>query len=456
MRKTTALVVDDDPASLGFMSLALAEEFSEVRSATGGVEALLCLEASLPDLVVSDLRMPDLDGLELVKLVKERWPEVPVILVTVEQDVAHVVEAVKSGATDYLTKPVSPSLLCSTALRALAGKHHTFPVADRSIPEIIGSSPCMIRVRHLISVAAKSDVNVLISGETGTGKELVARAIHRLSNLSQGPFVAHNCAVSPQDLFESQFFGHRRGAFTGADRDHRGFLEVADDGILFLDELECLSPHHQAKLLRVIDDGQVHPVGSEESRTVSVRFLAATNQDPDRLMVEGNLREDLYYRLRGMEIAIPPLRERHRDILQLATHFLGASGITLDAGAAELLQTYPWPGNVRQLRYMLEGIRMQIQGGILEPRHVLPLVGFSSAPRHWMPSAMPAGIGRDRPSMEPPPEEAVTSLRSIEARALIDALRAAHGHKGRAARALGIHRSTLRRKMRELGIEVPL
>jgi DNA-binding NtrC family response regulator len=451
MRNASILVVDDDPDSLGFMALALKEEFSEVRSATGGLEALLCLEASVPDLIVSDLRMPDLDGLELLKLVKERWPEVSVILVTVEQDIARVVEAVQGGATNYLTKPVAPTLLCSAAVRALATTRIALGV-DRSIPEIVGSSPCMIQVRHMIAMAARSDVNVLITGETGTGKELVARAIHRLSSLSAGPFLAHNCAVSPQDLFESLFFGHRRGAFTGADRDHRGLLEEANGGILFLDELECLSLPHQAKLLRVLDDGQVQPVGSEECRAVSVRFLAATNRDAGELMSEGNLREDLSYRLAGIEIRLPPLRERRRDVPQLVAHFLNDSGIILDPRAAEILQTHSWPGNVRQLRNVLHGMRSQVLRGVLEPRHLLALLRGGNGPRHRSEPRATLPDGSDVPASQGP-SEAGPSLRAVEDLALREALRVSDGHKGRAARALGIHRSTLRRKMKELGIQ---
>jgi DNA-binding NtrC family response regulator len=453
MRHASILVVDDDPDSLAFMALALQEEFSEVRSAAGGIEALLCLEASEPDLIVSDLRMPDLDGLELLRRVKERWPEVSVILVTVEQDIARVIEAVKCGATNYLTKPVPPSALCSAAARALLTRIAT--TVDRGIPEIVGSSRCMIQVRHMIAMAARSDVNVLITGETGTGKELVARAIHRLSSLSAGPFLAHNSAVSPQDLFESLFFGHRRGAFTGADRDHRGLLEEAHGGVLFLDELECLSLPHQAKLLRVLDDGQVQPVGSEESRSVSVRFLAATNRDAGELMSKGDLREDLYYRLAGIEIRLPPLRERRRDIPQLVKHFLGDSRITVDPQAEEILQTHSWPGNVRQLRNVLHGVKAQALRGVLEPKHLLALLRVVNGPRHRSEPRPTLPEDRDVPASQRSAEEAGTSLRDIESRALQDALRLCEGHKGKAARALGIHRSTLRRKMREFRIQNP-
>jgi len=451
VRNASVLVVDDDRCSLDFMRLALSGEFAQVRTATGGIEALLALEASVPDLVITDLRMPDMDGLELLQLVKERWPEVPLILVTVEQEIATVVEAVQRGATNYLTKPVSPSSLCSIAVRALATTCASRTTADRSVPEILGSSRCMVRARHLVCLAARSDVNVLITGETGTGKELVARAIHRLSSLSRGPFIAHNCAVSPQDLFESLFFGHRRGAFTGADRDHRGLLEQADGGVLFLDELECLSLQHQGKLLRFLDDGRIQPVGSEQDRVVAVRILSATNREPERMLADGSLREDLYYRLRGFEIQLPPLRGRRQDISRLAEHFLSGTGKILTSGALDALRAFHWPGNVRQLRNALQSARALASGAMIGNRDlsltpvsrgVLGAVGT----RVLEPGAEESSL---KPSPEPAKIASGGSLRSLERQALLDALRTAQGHRGKAAQALGIHRSTLRRKLRK-------
>jgi len=443
MSRESILVVDDDPASLSYMSLALSEEFENVRTAGGGHEALLAMEGSLPDLVITDLHMPEPDGLALLALIKERWPEVPVILVTVDQEVATVVEAVRRGAINYLPKPVSPPVLIASAHRALATTCAGRERGDRSVPEIVGSSPAMVRVRHLIALAARSDVNVLITGETGTGKELVARAIHRLSSLSRGPFVPHNCAVSPQDLFESLFFGHRRGAFTGAERDQRGLLEEADGGILFLDELECLSPCHQAKLLRVLDDGQVQPVGSVEPRAVFVRFLSATNRDAAAMLAQGTLRDDLYYRLRGLEIRIPPLKQRREDIPALAGHFLAGSGCRMTPVAMEALLAFSWPGNVRQLRNVLLGACAAATGGSIERAHLA--FGPHSTREPGARDSTGASGG----------ESAGTegrTFREMERGALLGALRASGGRRGEAARALGIHRSTLRRKMREFGI----
>ena len=443
MNSKAILVVDDDPAAARYMILALQEAFQPVTLASDAIQALLAMERDVPALVVSDLRMPDLDGLELLTLIKERWPEVPVILVTVEQDIATVVEAVKRGAANYLVKPVSPASLCTAAEKALAATTRAQGTTDRSVTEIVGVSPAILGVRHLVALAARSDVNVLITGETGTGKELVARAIHRLSSLAHGAFVAHNCAATPSDLFESEFFGHHRGAFTGADRDKVGLLEEAHGGVLFMDELECLTLSHQAKLLRVLDDGEVRPVGSREARPVSVRFLSATNCDPERMLAERALREDLYYRLRGFEIRLSPLRQRPQDIAPLAAHFLESRGVSLTPEALEALEEFTWPGNVRQLRNVLQCAAIRTTKGLIKRRDLT--LGREDAG-----SSVHAGTG-GKAGIQSGAVESL-SLKDLERQAILQALRESQGNRGRTARALGIHRSTLRRKMRELGI----
>ena len=432
MRAGSLLVVDDDPLAVRYMTLALEEEFGDVRSATSSVDALLAVEARVPDLVLTDLRMPGMDGLELLMHLHHRWPGLPVILVTVEQDVATVVEAMLQGAVNYLVKPVSPAALVTAVGKAVT-RPKAPPVEAGNVPELLGVSEAMVRVRHLVTLAARSDTNVLITGETGTGKDLVARAIHRLSKSASGPFVAHNCAVTPPDLFESQFFGHRRGAFTGADRDHAGLLQEADGGILFLDELECLSLPHQAKLLRVLDDGVVRPVGSSESRVISVRVVSATNRPPDTMLAEGTFREDLYYRLRGFEVRLPPLRERHGDIPVLAAHFLAGRGVTLPPEVIALLETFPWNGNVRQLRDVLRNASELAMEGPITGKH----------------------LGLDVPSRKEESSlsaERERTLKELQSHAIVHALRQTRGNRMSAARILGIHRSTLRRKMRQLGI----
>jgi DNA-binding NtrC family response regulator len=395
------------------------------------------MEAERPDLVISDLRMPEMDGLDLLQHARERWPGVPVILLSVVEDVATVVEAVQRGASNYILKPATPATILAAIEKSLAAvRAHLAP--PPRIPEILGITRCMVEVRRLVTFACSSDVNVLITGETGTGKELVARAVHRYSRLASGPFIAHNCAASPPELFESQFFGHRKGAFTGALADHTGFLEQADGGVLLLDELQALSSHNQAKLLRVLDDGEVRPVGSAQVRRVSVRFLSATNRDPQRLVREGILREDLYYRLRGLEIRPPPLRERRRDIPILARHFLGPEDGTFTPEALEALHAYPWPGNVRQLRNCVRSAKAAAGKGLIGLRHL-------SIDR-----GAPVDVPLCRAEGQASTPHGVTRLEDLERQAIRAALQEFQGNLSRAACALGIDRSTLRRKLQEM------
>jgi DNA-binding NtrC family response regulator len=433
------LVVDDDPASLTYMALALRQAGHSVRVAENGVRALLAMEREIPALVISDLQMPAMGGLELLTRIKERWPAVPVVLVTVETDIVTVVEAVQRGALNYLVKPVAPAVLQAAAAKALARVSRASEPAMSNAPEIVGSSAAIVQVRHMVALASRSDVNVIIVGETGTGKELAARGIHRLSDLTSGPFVAHNCALTPPDMFDSEFFGHRRGAFTGADRDRAGILREADGGVLFLDELECLSLAHQAKLLRVLDDGEIRPLGSEQSRPVSVRFVAATNRVPEAMLANKELREDLYYRLRGFQIELPPLRDRREDIALLAEHFLAGSHSSLTARALEKLDRYPWPGNVRQLRNALRSASAVAGAQAIDAHHIdLAASGGRITPVPGVPTSDPPGK---------------MTLNDAERQAIAQALEAHGGNLSRAAKLLGIHRSTLRRKLRELGMD---
>ena len=438
MEASSILLVDDDPASLRYMELALRDRFPTILTAGGGAQGFDILRSRKPQVVVSDLRMPGIDGLALLALVHEILPKTVFVVVTVEDDVALAVEAVKRGAFDYHVKPVPPEILVDSIRRALCGSADPF---REVAPGMIGQSAAMTRVRRQIEEAARCDLNVLITGETGTGKELTARAIHARSHRACGPFVAHNCAATPPDLFESLFFGHEKGAYTGAGSDQRGLLEEADDGTLLLDEMESLIAAHQGKLLRVMDDGVVRPVGSRSQRAVSVRFLATTNRDPQRMLAEGSLRADLYYRMRGVEIVLPPLRKRAEDIPLLADCFLARAGRSLDGEALSLLVDYPWPGNVRELRNVLAASCAHGPQRVLRGRDLV----FCN--RSGVPERIESGPGGAGPSRIPG-----SSLRDTEREAILDALRAAGGQFGRAADMLGIHRATLRRKIREYGI----
>jgi two-component system NtrC family response regulator len=456
VKEPRILVVDDDASATRYASLTLERAGYRVVEAAGGLSGLRAVERERPALVIADLQMPDMNGLELLACIRERWPGLPVMLLTVDGEVATVVQAVQRGAVNYLIKPVAPAVLLAATARALAHAQPA-PGASRAgsgderetAGDIVGASAAILRVRHLVGLASRSDVNVIVVGETGSGKELVARAVHRLSGAVSGqpsrPFAAHNCAMTPADMFDSEFFGHLRGAFTGASRDRDGLLRAADGGTLFLDELECLSLPNQAKLLRVLDDGEVRPLGSDRPVPVSVRFLAATNREPRTMLAAGELREDLYYRLRGFEIRLPPLRERASDVPLLARHFLEGTGKYLTPAALDVLGRCSWPGNVRQLRTVLKvaashcagdaieagDLDLEIPGGAAVAGSVAPETG-------WALRESPRNAG---------------TLEEIERQAIVSALEAHLGNRSRAARALGIHRSTLVRRLRELGIE---
>jgi DNA-binding NtrC family response regulator len=435
------LIVDDDVAAAELAAFSLDLSRYATEKVHSGAEALRAIEREVPLLVLSDLRMPEMSGIELLARIRERWPALPVILATVETDVDTAVDAVMRGASNYLVKPVAPAALVAAVSKALARRAPAeTAIVDADLDAIVGRCASIVEVRRLVGLAVQSDANVLVVGETGAGKELVARALHRLSPARKQPFAAHNCATTPPELFDAEFFGHSRGAFTGAHRERLGLLREADGGTLFLDELECLSLANQAKLLRVLDDGEFRPVGEARPVSVSVRFIAATNRTPESLLSSGELRADLYYRLRGFEIRVPPLRERVDDIPLLADHFLERSGKLLTVESLRALQSFTWPGNVRQLRSVLECAVVRAPTSSIEPEDLeLQLPGQPP---------MESGIAPP-PSQEHPVD---ATLATIERDAIVRALAAHGGNRSRAARALGIHRSTLLRRIRELKI----
>ncbi|MFT5051806.1 MAG: DNA-binding NtrC family response regulator [Chlamydiales bacterium] len=432
------VMADDDASGLQFARLVLEGEGHTVRTGPNGLEGLLAVEASVPDLVISDLQMPEMDGMQLLARIRQRWSDLPVIVVSVQEDVEIIVGAIRAGADNYLLKPFTPEGLISAVNKALAGSRPADAQTTSAVKSIRGRSRALVEVRHLVTLAAGCDVNLLITGETGTGKEVVSQAVHRASKLADRPFVAHNCAATPAELFESTFFGYRKGAFSGATSDRPGLLEEANGGVLFLDELSSMRMDHQAKLLRVMDNGEVRRVGDDRSRQVSVRFFAAVNRTPADLISDGDLRQDLYYRLRGIEFVLPPLRERREDLPELAEHFLpeGPTGIT--SAALDALHEHAWPGNVRELKNVILSAAVFAGTGRIDVEHL------RLDQQHAGGDPAAAAAAAPRPAR---------TLREIERDAILSALEACDGNRSLAAQSLGIDRSTLWRKLAAMSPE---
>lgn len=375
------LVVDDEPEVHLLLSRILADEGHEVRGAESGQEALKELDKGGYSLVLLDVRLPEMDGVQVLKEIKSRWPPLPVIMISGYEDVETAVEAMRSGALDYIIKPIPNEKICQMVTHVIrqyrlevemGNGRPTGPAFER----LVGESQGLQKVRDLIQKVARYDVNVLIQGETGTGKELVARAIHDLSQRAKGPFVPVDCATIPETLVESELFGYERGAFTGAVNAKVGKWEAAHGGTIFLDEIGNLPLIMQSKLLRVLQERKFTRLGSVEERLMDVRLIAATNVDLSEAIEAGTFREDLTHRLSGVTIPLPPLRERGSDIEVLALYFLRqfnqrfhkqVSEVAPESG--QLLASYPWPGNVRELEHAVEGAVILAEHAIL-PEHL--------------------------------------------------------------------------------------
>jgi len=379
------LLVDDDPAVRRSLSETLSEEGHEVRASESAEVALSQLDEYAPDLILSDIRMPGLSGIELLECVKERAPSVDVILMTAYDDMPTVVRAMREGAFDFLVKPLQLEELQAVLDRVLADRRAR-ELAMRAAEDqadayrldaLVGHDPRMIEVYKLVGQLAASRVTVLIRGETGTGKEVVARAIHYNSPDTEQPFIPMNCSALPESLLESELFGHVRGAFTGAVSDRRGRFALAGRGTIFLDEIGDTTPALQTKLLRVLEDGEFYPVGAERAERTEARVVAATHRNLEQMAANGSFREDLYYRLRVVEVNLPPLRERLADLPLLAQHFLHKASQQLhrpeptlaDETTTVLLQ-HDWPGNVRELENCLTRAMVLATGNVLRPEHL--------------------------------------------------------------------------------------
>ena len=449
MTQGKILIVDDDSSIRKVMGFILEEAGYEVRSAPSGADALAMIDKDRPDLVLTDIKMPGIDGIALLKEIKRIDDSITVIVLTAFGTVETAVEAMKTGAADYLTKPISRDELTLTVqktlrLRALEAENVNLreSIEERfNFENIIGLSPAMREVFDVVRKVAGTEASVLITGESGTGKELVARAIHFNGPRRGARLVTVNCAAIPGDLLESELFGHVKGAFTGAIRNKEGKFHLAHRGTVFLDEIGSLPLSLQAKLLRAVEEKEVQRVGSEEPVVVDVRVVAATNRPLPELIRKGAFREDLFYRLNVVPLTLPPLRERVSDIPLLIAHFAaslgGGRGVSFSTEAVEILQTYPWPGNVRELENFCERIILMTTGnriGTTEVRRQIDL------------------MAKEQGDFAPPVQ---MTLPEMERRAVVDALVRSDWNQTRAARLLGIPRHVLLYRIKKFDISRP-
>ncbi len=447
---STILVVDDDKSTRQGVALALQETYT-VLTAADADAALDVLTHNSVDLVLTDLRMPGRDGLSLLRDIVIAHPNIPVILLSAYGSVENAVEAMKDGAYDFLTKPINLDHLELVVSRALRHKSlerqnatlRTQLAGQSALSKMIGTSDAMNRVRERIIQAAPTPATVLIQGPSGTGKELVARAIHALSPRANGPFVAVHCAALTSTLLESELFGHMRGAFTGATEDRKGRFELADGGTLFLDEISEIDPATQVKLLRVLETRTVEPVGSATAIPINIRLVAATNRDLRQWTNEGHFREDLYFRLNVVDVTLPPLQQREGDLALLCDAFirelnpqLGRTILGIAPDVLACFKKYSWPGNIRELRNTIE--RMMVLSHSEE-------LTIKDVPQNILSSIHP-----EVDFIAPP----LPTLREDEATRIRQALIDEKGNKTAVARRLGIPLRTLYRRLKTYGIEI--
>jgi DNA-binding NtrC family response regulator len=442
------LIAEDDRNLRRVLRAMLVREGYEIAEAADGVAAASWLDAHRADVLVSDIRMPKMDGLALFRHCRERHPAMPVILVTAYGTIGDAVEAIRNGAFDYITKPFDEAELlrvAGNAVRTASGADKETAMAP-GVEEwfgMVGGSPAWMEVRKVIEKAAASPLSVLITGETGTGKELVARAIHRISGRRVGPFIKINGAAIPPTLWEAEVFGYEKGAFTGAVTSKPGRFELADGGTFFLDEVGEVPVPMQGKLLRVLEDHEFERVGGVKTVTTDARLICASNRDMRKRIETGKFREDLFYRINGIPVQLPPLKARREDILPLAEFFLGRSSAEMGRGgkrltpeSAEILERYPWPGNIRELENAV-GRAVALSEGeeITPPDLCLALADFGEE----------AATPEERSFHE--------SVREHKRALIRRAIRNAGGNKTRAAEVLGLTPTYLSRLIRVLGVE---
>jgi two-component system response regulator HydG len=441
------LIVDDDIELGELLATGLTARGLECAFVSGGAEALECVERSDFDVVLADLTMPGMGGLELCRVIGNRRPDIPVIVMTAYGSFETAIGAIRSGVYDFVTKPFDLEVVTLAIERAINHRQLRDEVRrlrqaiseSQHFEEVMGSSPAMQEIYGLLSRLAESNATVLVTGESGTGKEVVARALHKRGRRQNGPFVAINCAAVPDNLLESELFGHARGAFTDAKAARTGLLAQADGGTVFLDEIGDMPLSLQPKLLRALEERVIRPIGGTQDVSFDVRIVVATHRDLEALVESGQFREDLYYRINVVHVALPPLRARGRDVLQLAQLFLercaaqankGVRGIS--ANAAEKLMAYEWPGNVRELRNVME--------------RAVALTSYDTISVEDLPEKIRTHEESHIIVAGQDPSELVT-LDEVERRYIARVMQAAGGNKSVAAQILGLDRKTLYRKL---------
>ncbi|MGR8980901.1 MAG: nitrogen regulation protein NR(I) [Gammaproteobacteria bacterium] len=463
----TVWIIDDDKSIRWVVEKALQKAKIQTRCFANAKDLLHALQDQVPDALLTDIRMPEMDGLELLGKIQKNHPDLPVIVMTAHSDLESAVSAFHGGAFEYLPKPFDIEEVVDLAQRACTHsrqqqQQEQASEAIESTPEIIGAAPAMQEVFRAIGRLARSNITVLINGESGTGKELVAKALHRHSPRTKNPFIALNMAAIPKDLMESELFGHEKGAFTGAQSRRVGRFEQANGGTLFLDEIGDMPAELQTRLLRVLADGQFYSVGAHLPIKVDVRIIAATHQDLELLVEQGRFREDLFHRLNVIRIHIPPLRERKQDIPLLLKHFLNHAAQelhtevkTLRPDAEAYLSTLEWPGNVRQLENCCRWLTVMASGREIHLHDLPPELLSTEAEKS------PGGnnwetllrIWIDKQLISKEMEVAKHTIPAVETILIKAALNFTHGKRHEAATLLGYGRNTLTRKIKELGIE---
>ena len=451
MRKTRILVVDDEPAMREVLEMLLREWGFEVRLASNGIEGKELAESYDPNIVISDVIMPQISGLDLLRSLKAGNSARSVILVTAQGSIDMAVEAMKQGAQDFVTKPLDyPKLraILEAAERDIELRQESRKLSSQlekgaGFGDFVGTSKPMRDVYELIQTLSSSDAFMIVTGESGTGKELVARSIHKLSARSAGAFIAINAAAIPENLMESEIFGHERGAFTGAVGTRAGCFELANQGTLLLDEIAEMPISLQPKLLRVLEDGRIRRLGGRQEFAFDVRVIAATNREPKAAVESGKLREDLYYRLNVFTVALPPLRERRSDIPLLTQHFIrefnrkhNTQVEALRDEALEMLKSYSWRGNVRELKNVMERAVILAKGEWIEPSHLPPYI-VSPDSDSTQKLILPMGV----------------TVAEAEKELVLKTLEKTGNNKAEAARLLGLDVKTIRNKLRSYGID---